>query len=113
MSNETLQQLDASIKTAKGFVESGNALERLQSNRDFKKVVVEGYFEKEAIRLVHLKADPMMQTPERQASIDAQINAIGMFSQHLVNVGQFARQAAKSIADDEQTRADVLAEGGE
>lgn len=110
MSNETLQQLDRSIKAAKGFVENGNALERLRNNKDFKKVVVEGFFEKEAIRLVHLKADPSMQSEASQKSIVSQIDAIGAFSQYLVSVEQFARLGAKSIDDDEATRAEILAE---
>lgn len=113
MSNEALQELEQNIKTAKGFVEAGNALERLRSNRDFKKVVVEGFFEKEAVRLVHLKADPSMQSEASQKSILAQIDAIGAFSQYLSNVEQFARMAKKSIADDEQARDEILAEDSE
>jgi hypothetical protein len=112
MSMDTLQELENNIKTAKGFVDTGKALERLRSNRDFKEVFIKGYLEKEAIRLVHLKADPSMQTPERQASIVRQIDAIGCVSEFMSNTEHFARLASKSIADDEATRDELLSEGG-
>ena len=57
MSNEAINAIERDIKEARKHVELGDSLERLLNNRDFKKVIVEGYFEKEAARLVHLKAD--------------------------------------------------------
>lgn len=110
MSNDTLQQLERSIRANKAFVENGNALDRLRSNKDFKKIVSEGYFEKEAIRLVHLKADPSMQSEASQKSIVAQIDAIGAFKQYMTSIEQFARLGAKAVSDDEATREEILAE---
>lgn len=110
--NETeIKDLDNNIKEAKKFVEAGTALERLINNRDFKKIVMEGYFEAEAVRLVHLKADPSMQSESSQTSIISQIDAIGSFRQYLDGVFQQARLAGKAIEDDEQTRQELL-EGG-
>ena len=80
MSTETLEAIDRSIKQSQAIVELGSAVDRLRSNKDFKKIVIEGYFEKEAIRLVHLKADPSMQSAASQQSINQQMDAIGAFS---------------------------------
>ena len=111
MSPTELQQLEFNIKQAQKIVDLGDALERLRNNRDFKKVIGEGYFEDEAIRLVHLMADSNMQTPEMQASIHKQMIAIGGFRDFLETLGIRANMARNSVAADEATRDEVLAEG--
>ena len=110
---DTVQAIEANIREAKKIVEVGESLERLRSNRDFKKVISEGYFEKEAIRLVHLKADPGMQSPEMQKSIVAQMDAIGSLSMYFNTVFAQASIAKKAIISDEQTRDEILGEGEE
>jgi hypothetical protein len=110
MSNQTVEEIERNIKLQKEIIEFGKAVERLQSNRDFRKVVTEGYFEKEAVRLVHLKADPEMQRPEIQAGIIQAIDAIGNMSQFLRDAVRSAELAAKSVSQDEETRDEILAE---
>jgi hypothetical protein len=110
MSNNTIQEIERNIKQAKSLVESGDALERLKSNKDFKKIVLEGFFEKEAIRLVHLKADQNMQHVDIQKSIVSQMDAIGVLHQYFNTILIQANQASKAIAADEETRDELLAE---
>jgi hypothetical protein len=110
MSNETIQAIEDNIKQARKIVEVGDALERLKNNRDFKKVMLEGYFEQEAIRLVHLKSDQNVQSAEMQKSIIAQIDAIGAVSQYLSTVLHKASIARKAIASDEEARDELLEE---
>lgn len=110
MSQAEIQELELSIKRAQDMVDMGKALERLQKNKDFKKIVLEGYFEKEAIRLVHLKSDAQMQTPEKQAAVIRGIDAIGEFHDYLKTVYQLANMAQHAIEADEQTRDELLAE---
>lgn len=110
MAQDVIQAIESNIKEARKIAEVGTALERLQSNRDFKKVVLEGYFEQEAVRLVHLKAEPAMQKPEMQQSILTQMDAIGSFAQYLDTVLHKASLATKAIASDEETRDEILAE---
>ena len=111
MSGFELERLEANIKSSRQFVEIGESLERLYGNRDFKKVILEGYFEKEAVRLVHLKADDNMQSPDSQKAILAQIDAIGSLKNHLVLLMRNAEMAGKTLAFDEQTREELLMEG--
>ena len=108
---DALKEIESNIKESKKLVELGAALERLRNNPDFKEVIIQGYFEQEAIRLVHLKADKNMQTPERQASIVAQMDAIGALSEYFAVVSHRAMLASKAIESDEQTRDELLAEG--
>lgn len=106
-----LEQIESSIKHAKRTVDLGSALERLFDNRDFKQVITEGYFNQEAVRLVHLKSDPNMQSPDTQKAIISQMDSIGYLNQYFSTVLALASMASKSIDADEQTREDLLAEG--
>lgn len=111
MSQEQIQAIEQSIKRAKGVADFGTAIERLRVNKDFKKVVLEGYFEQEAIRLVHLKADPSMQSADSQKSIISQMDAIGSLSQFLNTALQMASMANKQVESDEATIEELAAEG--
>lgn len=106
---DDIKELEASIQRAKALVELGSSLERLSLNRDFKAIVLEGYFKQEAIRLVHLRSDPSMQTLERQADIVKQMDAIAGFSQYLLVIQQQAYMAKRSVASDEQSMEEILA----
>lgn len=110
-SNEDqIQQIDANIRESKEVLEFSDALARLQSNRDFKKVILQGYFNQEAVRLVHLKSDANMQSAESQKSILAQIDAIGALSQYLRATRQQGDMARKTLAYAEQVREEMIQE---
>jgi hypothetical protein len=108
---DQLHEIELNIQQARKIVEQGNALERLRSNSDFKKVISTGYFEEEAIRLVHLKSDQNMQDAERQKAILSQIDAIGSLNQYFQTLFHRASLATKAIAADEETREEILAGG--
>lgn len=107
MSDFELQALDKSDKINKALVERGEALERLRSNRDFKKLILAGYFEEEAVRLVHLKSDMNMQTPDAQRAILGQIDAIGMLRSYLDAVMFSANRAKANLEENAETRAEL------
>ena len=112
MSNsDTVQAIEKQIQHSKELVEFGKGLDRLRSNRDFRKIIVEGYLEQECIRLVLLKADHNMQSAERQASIVKQMDAIGALSQYFQTVFTRASVAEKSLDADENERELLIAEG--
>jgi len=109
-STEQLEQLEVTLEQAKAAKSLKDSIFKLQENIDFKRVVNEGYFEKEASRLVLLKADDNMQGLDEQAMIIRQIDAIGTFRQHLGTIVALGRMAEKSITDDENTREEILSE---
>lgn len=111
MTSDTIQEVERDIAMAKQSIELAVALARLKDNRDFKSVVLDGYFKDEAVRLVHLKADPHFQSTEMQQSILAQINAIGALHEYFKVIEFHARQAAKAIEAGEQTIEELNAEG--
>ena len=110
MTHDTVQRIEANIANSKEIVEHARALHRLCENRDFRKVIKEGYLEKEAIRLVHLRGDPAFQTPERQAAVLGQIDAIGQLLSYFRTVEHNAQVALKAIEQDEAVREEILAE---
>lgn len=102
MSNQDqINAIERTVKEAKEQKALGAALERLFSNRDFLKVIKAGYFTDEAVRLVHAKGDPACQTPEKQASIVRQIDAISNLSQYFTTIQHMAGLADKSIEESE------------
>ena len=110
MSTETISAIERNMEKAKAVLDFSVALERLRGNRDFKKVVLEGYFEQEAIRLVHLKSDPNMQAPAIKQSIESQIDAIGQLSQFFSTALQKASMASRQIEADQETIEELAAE---
>ena len=112
MSATDLQQLEENIRHADGIITEGKCLDRLYNNLDFKTIVLEGYFKKEAVRLVHLKADPAMQDERNQKNILAQIDAIGTLKAYFHTLGHRVSMAEKNKANDEETLEYIRA-GGE
>lgn len=110
MSLSHIEQLDAAIHANRKTVERGKALARLLGNKDFKEVIKDGYFNQEAIRLVHLRSDPNMQTPEKQDSIIKQMDAIAALSEYLRVQEHLCDQAAKQLEADEEFRAELAQE---
>lgn len=110
---DQIKQIDLSIKDAQELVEAGSALQKLYSNKDFKTVIIKGYFEQESIRLVHLKADPSMQSADSQLSIVKQMDSIGNLKQFFYGVMHRASMATKAIESDEAAREELLMEGNE
>ena len=107
---EMITELELSLDYAKKLVARGEALQRVHANRDFKEIVLEGYFKEEAIRLVMLKGDPSMQDQTSQLSIIKQIDAISAFVQYMRVVEHTANMASKALADGQETMAELMAE---
>lgn len=110
MANDQIGAIERDIRKAKDAIELGNTVNRLKLNRDFKEVVLKGFFEQEAVRLVHLKGEPHMQEPDSQRSIIGQMDAIASFSQYLNAIFGKAKMAAASLADSEEVLAELLDE---
>jgi len=100
---DEMEAVEIGIEQAKVLTSNRECLEKLTKNSNFKKLIIENYFEKEASRLVLLKADASMQDAVSQADIMRQIDAIGTFRQYLSTIMQMGRMAQASIAADEET----------
>ena len=102
MSADQIKEITLSIEEAQDFVKRGEALERLHKNRDFRKIILEGLFKDEAVRLVNLKAAPQMQHEQHQANILREIDGIGSLRNYFRAIYQAADQAQSAIRDGEE-----------
>jgi hypothetical protein len=103
MNNEAqTESIEVDIETARGEIKLGEALRRLQHHADFKTVIEEGYFKENAYRLVGLKANGDMQSPERQELIIRAIDGIGELQQHFNATLHRAAQAERAIEEGEE-----------
>lgn len=103
-----LNQLERDAKALKAQIDLGNALDKLRSNRDFNKVITEGYLKDEAIRLVHLKGDPAVQSAASQASIIRDIDAIGALASFFALIQRNSDIARKQMVDLDEERTELL-----
>lgn len=107
MSDEQIQELEITMEQATAKVDTANSLDKLYKNRDFKKLVTEGYFEKEAIRLVHMKSNPRFANPEDQAMISSMIDGIGHFATYLRTISQHGQMAKDTILETEEALEEI------
>ncbi len=101
MADHRIEAIEHQISNAQVSIKFAEALERLKKNKDFKDTILKGYFEEEAIRLVHLKGAPDMQSDEAQKMIITQIDSIGSFRSYLDTAYFKAKMARKTIEDGE------------
>lgn len=97
MSNEQLDDLHATKAQDRKVVELGEALARLRGNRDFQRVIEEGYLRDEAVRLVLSRSEPALQSAEKQAAILTAIDGIASLNSYLVIIRQQAEVSARNI----------------
>lgn len=106
--NDQIQEIEIDKQLAMDAVETANALRRLYQNADFQRVIVSGYLEDEAIRLVHLKGDVNVQRQDQQEMISRDIDAIGSFKQFLRTVLHKEEMTLNALEDyEEALRADA------
>lgn len=108
---QQLQQIEMDIERAREMVERKRAIERLFENEDFKSVVMDGFLDDEAQRVILAKADPELQMmPGKIDELDRLGIAIGEFNMWLFFQRKLGQQAEQAIAADEETREELLAE---
>ena len=106
-----LQTIELTIEEAKKNIERMEALERLHTNADFKNVLLEGFLEKEALRLVRAKAFPSIRNePERQKFIEDRLSAIAEVYSWFNQINQEGAASLAAMEDFEQTREEILKE---
>lgn len=81
--SDDIQKVELSIEEARKYVEQRDAALRLADNRDFKKLVVEGYFKEEAARLTGLLGERGENLPFAREDIIADLSAIAAFQRFM------------------------------
>lgn len=92
-----VEQIEIERAEAERLVDLRDSLDRLQKNRDFKKVILDGYVKNEPTRLAQALADPTVF--EFAEHIEKQIHSIGWFCAYLRTIRQAAGQAENALAE--------------
>ena len=109
MNNEQdINQLEMSIEAAKELIKLAEACERLKENKDFKSLILDGYFKEHAIRLVMLRGDTNVPD-DIQAKILKDIDAIGALRKYLQKISNDGNSALQAVRESEETIESILA----
>ncbi len=110
MSQQEIQLLEEFIDEQQVRIKDAEALDRLLRNRDFKRIIDNGLFNKEATRLVMLKADPDNQDDFRQSEILKGIDSIGYLRNHFNAIVSLGVQAKLRTDESRQAIAEIRSE---
>jgi hypothetical protein len=116
--SEVEQQLDAvevSITEAQQLIDKSDALRRLERNKDFRFLFLDGLLKEDSEKQVLLLASPQLLAPGPGAtaakkSIKRRIAMIGEFANFCRWIHQEAADARKSLEDMEEARDEILQE---
>lgn len=102
-----MEEMQATMDNHRELIENFESLEqvklykilkKLQSNREFKKLIGEVYLKNEATRLVHLKAHEAMNNEKSQRFLDNQITGVGCLNQFFLNIESAYEEACGHVA---------------
>lgn len=107
-----IQEVEVSIEEARKTVAFGEAIRRLEANKDFQKVVHEGYYKEEASRLALFSASPAIDDKTRADALRS-VQAIGEFHGYLRSQLMLAEQMEYAIEQSSETLDELRAEDAE
>lgn len=110
MSNE-LEILEREIESNKEEIDRDETLARLWKNKDFQKIIVEGYLTEHVLDLVKQRATPViLSSPDLLKIQDATIAGVGFLHQYLNKVEQNGQRAKFQLEQNNATKAEILQE---
>lgn len=107
--SQVIEDIELSIEQARRMVKLGQMAQNLAVNKDFKELVIDGYFRDEAARMTHLYADPNI-SEEIRAHVHRDIVGPGAFKRYLSGIVQMGNAAAREILEAEETLVEVRQE---
>ena len=111
MPDTSFEEIEIDIEAAKELVQKGDALDRLTNSADFRNIISQGYFQEEAVRLVHLKSSAAMKNEDMQKAVITSIDAIGNLAQYFAKIMSQAEMARSSIEDSHELLTEMAEEG--
>jgi hypothetical protein len=103
-----IEQLEVSAEHARQMVERREMVMKLSKNREFRKIILEGYFVDEAARLVSI-AGEQSHKPHRDEIFDS-IKAISHCRQFLSTIVQMGNIAQGELESNEEYLAELRGE---
>lgn len=98
MSDVTVGDMQARIEQLKGVVEKADLALKLEKNREFKKLILDGFCLEDCARYAQLSADPSLTEEQRQDAM-ALSQASGHLRRYLSVTVKMGAQARKDIEE--------------
>lgn len=102
-----IHEIEVSMAEVRSTIEMGDKLERLLKNQDFRDLIMVGYLQTEAIRLVMTKTKQGMESADKQAAVIRSIDGIGEFNKYLHRVDLAADQALATLEQLQEAQAEI------
>ena len=106
---DELAEIDKRIDDLKNQIEMHHALERLHENEDFKKVVLDGYFEKESERIFQMLITPSSLKREQIENLMEMMSSIRYFKGYFKTLIINAAMAPDELEAEQLYRQEVTA----
>lgn len=106
-----IQQIEVTIEQLKKVADRRKQLLKLESNREFRKIVLDGYFTEEAARLAGISADPAFEKEREQ--IMTEIRAISCLRQFFRNIDRIGAMAEAELEENQEALEELRAVEGE
>jgi len=107
---QQMHEVEVTIEQCEEQIAQAEALQRLHKNADFKKLILEEYFEKNAIRAVMMKSASGHEGEKEQKNLDNVLIGIGQLGQYFHKIFTFGEGAARAMEEHKNTREELLAE---
>ena len=98
MSEVTVEQLEQQLKSQQGLVDLRDAAIKLSGNREFKKLILDGFMLTESARYAQESGDPMLSDRERADALNM-AQAAGHLKRFLQITILRGNTAARDIGD--------------
>lgn len=86
-----IQAIELSIEEAKKLIDLKDQALKLSDNREFRNIILEGYFKDEAARLASLTADSTLKANREDIILALQgISSLRQYLQTVIRMGQIA-----------------------
>jgi hypothetical protein len=117
MNEQEMQReaVEISIQEAQAQIDRSKQLSRLEKNKDFKALILEGLLRDDAIRQVMLRASPQLMAPGAGAEtaakgIEARMTMIGELNNYFRYIHIEGASAAAAMEEHESAHEELLAE---
>ena len=91
------------IKEYNYYVGMRQALERLETNPDFQKVILDGYFKDKAVNGVSLLATTYIKRNGLRPDVMESLVAISQLQDYFISIKQLGAEAPEDIDDEDDT----------
>lgn len=103
-----IKQVELSIEQAKALINRAEQARKLAENKEFKELILEGYFNAEAARLVHCLGD--INLKDYQEDILRDLHGIASFKRYMQTIIMIGDNARNDLENNEATLDELRAE---